>query len=532
MNHFTKMKYLLGRSISGNFLIYPTLVLSSLLLLISCGIQSSKKSNHLLFSLDFEEQNSTLFSDNPSNHPEFCNGINGNGLDLGNSTINCRVRDCDTSWFSNCNDFSISVWVKSVNQTADTTIIFSNSDFRKKDAGIYGNRRIHNGFTLYSHNGAWGWNLGNGNQHFLYEPITEDQPIADNQWHQLVFTYNSILKEVRLFYDGLNKAVIHTGDLDERYFISDLPLRIGNQNNGTQPYRSFQGIIDEFQVWGITLSPRNIKNEFEKYSRASEEAEMETDFLTVVNWNIWHGGTHFLKDKDGFDGIERITKLIRDAGADIVLMQETYGAGSRISSSLGFYYYEAGSTIGAVWGANLSVMSRFPFEDAYMVETQSNYGNNYAFNNGGVKIRLSKHKSVIAFSNWYNGRKPEDLDSALTAWPGLINHSDEVPVIFGGDFNSISHLDDDKGKSGHSKLMANAGFIDSYRHIHPDILRYPGYSNGGNSARIDYIYFKGKGLELVEAIPIVPNFMGKELNTPGYPSEHLGIVAKFRVIHK
>ncbi len=509
--------------------LFSSLVLGSCILLTNCKVESPVESKNLILSFDFEEQSDSPFSDNSSIHPIYSSGIDGRCLDMGRSTLLSGLRYTDTTWFSNNKDFSVSVWVKAIKKSLDTTVIISNSDFRKEDAGIYGKRRTNNGFTLYSYNGAWGWNIGNGLLHYLYEPISQDQPIADNEWHQIVFTYNSTLKEVRLFYDGINKAVIHTGDLDERNFISDLPLRIGGDELVSPSYRSFNGMIDEFQVWGSTLSPKYIRKEFEKYSKFSDEPELETDYLTIVNWNIWHGGTHFTKDKDGFDGIDRITELIRNAGADIVLMQETYGAGSRISSSLGYYYYEAGSTIGAVWGANLSVMSRFPIENAYMVEERSNYGNNFAFNNGGIKIRLSKHKSVIAFSNWYNGRKPEDLEAALKSWSGLITAADTIPIIFGGDFNSISHLDDGLGKSGHSKLMIEAGFSDSYRQIHPDKTKYPGYSNGGSSARIDYIYYIGKGLELHEAGPIVPNFKGKESRTPGYPSDHLGIVAKFKV---
>ncbi len=448
---------------------------------------------------------------------------------MANSASIPGLRNTDTTWFSNNKDFSISVWVQSAKITSDTTIIISNADFRMQNAGIYGKRRTKNGFTIYSYDGAWGWNIGNGNQHFLYEPIAQDQPIADNEWHHIGFTYHSSLKEVRLYYDGINKAVIHTGDLDERNFISDLPIRIGRDEETSPSYRSFQGIIDELQVWGTSLSDEQIRTAYTKYSNISEEPQLETDELTVVNWNIWHGGTHFIKDRDGFDGIDRITELIENAGADIVLMQETYGAGSTISGSLGFYYYEAGSTIGAVWGANLSVMSRFPIVDAYMVEERSNYGNNFAFNNGGVKIRLSKQKSIIAFSNWYNRRKPEDLDVALRSWSELINNTDQVPIISGGDYNSVSHLNDGLGESGHSRLMAEAGFIGSYRLIHPDVQKYPGFSNGGNTARIDYIYFIGKGLELIEAGPIIPNFQGKENKTPGYPSDHLGIVAKFKL---
>jgi len=209
--------------------------------------------------------------------------------------------------------------------------------------------------------------------------------------HQLAFTYNSNKQEVRLYYDGINKAVLKIGDLKDSDFQSDLPLCTGANKDDSSGFGSFIGAIDELKVWDKTLAPEIFKKETEYYTKTElVEPELESDILTVVNWNIWHGGTHYTMEKDGFDGIERTISLIQKSGADIILMQETYGAGSRISSGLGFYYYEASSCIGAVWGANISIMSRFPIEDAYMIEEPSNYGKNYAFNNGGAKIRLSE----------------------------------------------------------------------------------------------------------------------------------------------
>jgi hypothetical protein len=495
---------------------------------IACDSKDSENKIDILLSIDFDKDDNSAFVDSTTNQLVYCPGIEGEGLNLEKCPSIPALHGTDTTWFSSSKDFSISLWVKSNTALPDTTIILSNSDFRTKDAGIYGKQCTGKGFTLYNVNGGWGWNIGNGGLHYLYEPIAENQPIADNQWHLLAFTHNSAKKEVRLYYNGINMTVLKIGDLDGRDIMSNLPLQLGSCGDNSPKYKSFQGQIDKVRVWGTVFSAENFRKEYQKYFGKKDEPELNTDFITVVNWNIWHGGTHFTLEKDGFDGIERITDLIRNAGADIVLMQETYGAGSRISSKLGFYYYEASSRIGAVWGANLSVMSRFPMRDAYMIEERSNYGKNYAFNNGGVEIGLSKHKSLIAFSNWYNHRKPEDLKGALNKWSGLIENADNVPIIWGGDFNSISHLDDGIGESGHSKLMTNAGFIDSYRTYFPDAEKNPGYSGPGFRDRIDYIYYKGAKLELIEAAPIIDNFKGKN-NTPGYPSDHLGFVAKFKV---
>lgn len=494
-------------------------MLTVLIFFVCCRVNAQVKEDVLF--LNFENDN---FSNTKLLYDK---GINGQGLDLENSESTLGlIKEVSTDWFSNSKDFSISIWVKSKKSTLDTTLILSNTDFRKKAMGIYNKRRINKGFALYSCNGTWGWNIGNGSAHYNYEPVINDQPIADNKWHQLVFTYNATYKEVRLYYDGINKAVLSIGDLKNKDFSSDLPLIIG-KNDHIIAYKSFPGIVDELQILNIALTQDQVKEAFKKYAKLKKEPELKGDTFTILNWNIWHGGSHFLKKRDGFDGVARIIKMIKKSESDIILMQETYGAGSKISSSLGYYYYEASSTIGAVWGANISVMSRFPIQDVYMLEEPSNYGKNYAFNSGGAKIKLSNKREVIVFSNWYNGNKPEDLEGALTGWKQLVDNTDKTPIIWAGDFNSVSHLDDGIGESGHSKLMTNAGFTDSFRELFPDAKKYPCFTAPRNKDKIDFIYYKGHTLKLIHAGKIIENFKGK--NTPGYPSDHLGLTSKFKL---
>ena len=480
----------------------------------------------LLLSLDFDS-NKLKDPNQGEGVIEYSSGVAGNGIDLRRSKNLTLLKELDTEWFSDGKDFTISVWVNGANTTGDTTIIVSNADFRTRKMGIYGERRINKGFSLYSCNGGWGWNIANGKAFYNYEPITEDQPIADGKWHQLVFTYNSERREARLFHDGVNRAVLSLGDLRDVDFTTTSPVVVGSSKL-SPGYGSFNGTLDNLQIWETTLSNEEIKALFKEHAQLKEEPVFTKKELTVLNWNIWHGGSHYTKEKDGFDGVERIIEMIKETDADIVLMQETYGAGSKISSSLGYHYYEASSAIGAVWGANLSVMSRYPIEQGYMNESPSNYGKNYAFNNGGAKIRLSENKRILAFSNWYNGGKPEDVEGALKGWKSLIDNADSIPHIWAGDYNSISHLDGGTGESGHSRLMTQAGFKDSYRELYPDPKKYPCITAPGFRDRIDYIYYKGKGLRLLASGTIIPDFKGRGKN-PGYPSDHLGIISKFNV---
>ncbi|MFO7853215.1 MAG: hypothetical protein ACQERS_12430 [Bacteroidota bacterium] len=113
-------------------------------------------------------------------------------------------------------------------------------------------------------------------------------------------------------------------------------MRIGRNEQFTSSYKSFQGSIDDLKIFGRVISQNEIRSSFEKYSEIVTEPELKSDVITVVDWNIWHGGTHFTLDEDGFDGIERIIEYIKNADEDIILMQETYGAGPKIYSTLGF----------------------------------------------------------------------------------------------------------------------------------------------------------------------------------------------------
>ncbi|MCU4177590.1 endonuclease/exonuclease/phosphatase family protein [Carboxylicivirga sp. N1Y90] len=500
-----------------------------LFMFVFCACNSlEEEKNRKVFNLDFNGSKGLRLDKSSKKTISLKDGVENQALDLRDKAYYTDFPDSSRSLFSMERDFSIGIWLKSDQVSKDTTLILANTDFAAQKTGYYGYRRINKGFALYNCNGSWGWNIGNGNQNFLYEPIANDQPINDKEWHCLVFTHKADKHEISLYYDGVNRAILRIGDLVYKDFMSDLSLCLGSDPTVNSSYNSFNGMVDEFTIWSKVLSKDEVKQLYGTYKKTIQEPVNESDEFTVLNWNIWHGATHYSKEKDGFDGIERTIELIRQSEADIVLMQETYGAGSKISSHLGYYYYEAASCIGAVWGANLSVMSRYPLEETYLLEEKSNYGRNYAFNNGGVKVRMNKDKRVIAFTNWYNGQKPEDLEGALKAWSSLINQADSMPVIFGGDYNSVSHLDDGIGKSGHSKLMTDAGFIDSYRACYPIVKTHPGYSFHTSKERIDYIYFKGANLELLDVRPIIPNFKGKGKLSPGYPSDHLGIVSKFR----
>jgi exonuclease III len=114
-----------------------------------------------------------------------------------------------------------------------------------------------------------------------------------------------------------------------------------------------------------------------------------------------------------------------------------------------------------------------------------------------------------------------------------------------GDFNEPSHLDwtEAAAKSGRhpmkvefptSLMMAQAGYIDAYRTVHPDEMAKPGFTWTPlkkaddptiHHDRIDYVYFKGKGLKVIDAKVIGESKENADIVVSPYPSDHRAVVA-------
>ena len=269
--------------------------------------------------------------------------------------------------------------------------------------------------------------------------------------------------------------------------------------------------------------------------RAEEPLELKT-----MAWNIWHGG----REDGEKTGPQRVVEIIRDSGADIVAMQETYGSGKWISEQLGFHFHPRGT--------NVSIHSRFPVVEDISVHE--------AFQCVGAVLELPDKRKIAFYSIWLpyskeiweeGTRNTDDPDSMRAAceasraslekiWEAIQKRlSDpaynDMPIIIAGDFNSMSHLDYIAPFKDQydgvvidwptSRIMANAGFIDSWREVHPEVNRRrdrtwtPRFPKQEQD-RIDYIYYRGADLNAIDARII-------DERTPSFPSDHAAIVTDF-----
>jgi endonuclease/exonuclease/phosphatase family metal-dependent hydrolase len=184
-----------------------------------------------------------------------------------------------------------------------------------------------------------------------------------------------------------------------------------------------------------------------------------------MTFNVWYGGVQV-----DFDSIGA---AIRAADADIVGVQEPEGRLRQIAREAGLPYVDP----------TLHVISRYPL---------------FAANVGGVRIGYAATDldHVVAIANvhltatpygpeWIrDGRSTRavlkleretrlpEIKPYLKPLSRLARRG--VPVFLTGDFNSPSHLDWPNLEWPVSKALADAGFRDSYRDVHPDAAARPG----------------------------------------------------------
>lgn len=276
---------------------------------------------------------------------------------------------------------------------------------------------------------------------------------------------------------------------------------------------------------------------------ALSSAQAEPVKLKVMVFNIWRSGVQL--------SLHQVVSAIRAADPDVVALQEPEGNSRRIADMLGWDYVDE----------RVHLISRYPL---YM-GTEDDVHFSY------VEVQRSK---VVAVSNLHlpsdaygpelvrDGGKLADvlqgetdnrmymLEPYAAALPKIAAQG--IPVIVGGDFNSPSHLDwtaatvkarPDAVKYPvewpESKLMADSGFVDSYRTVHadpvakPGLTWTPGYPHPfvrpqETHDRIDYIYSIGAK---AVASDIVGEVGGPDvaIGVDPWPADHRALMTTFEV---
>lgn len=467
---------------------------------------------------------------------QYAAGLAGQALDLtAASPARFPIVLIDSTFsFEVGQSFSVQVWVRTEPDVQGTQAIFSNKDANDEAAP---------GWVLaVQSSGAWRWHASDGERQFDYLPTAPRQAINDGNWHHLAFTLDRTKQEARFYYDGLNVGIYHLQGLGG--LTSGKPVVVGGSSIVEEAeWHSFNGYFDEALLWDRALMATEVTARYAQHRPMPDSRSAHrVDSLEVMAWNIWHGG----HEHGETVGVERVVELIKASGADLIAMQETYGSGEEIADALGYFFYLRSS--------NLSVMSRYPIGETFDVYR--------TFNSGGARIHVGPDQAIDFFTIWLHylpdylkqvtqrTSTPDSLEAnegptrhaeiraILADIAPHLERTDTVPVIMAGDFNSGSHLDwTQEAASLHngyvvswpvSREMEAAGFTDTYRHVYPNPLRNQGRTWSPLSPhrpvkdRIDYIYVRGAGVEVLRASVI-------DTHRVKFPSDHAAVTATLKL---
>lgn len=291
-----------------------------------------------------------------------------------------------------------------------------------------------------------------------------------------------------------------------------------------------------------------------------------TGDLRIMVWNVQRGANNFDQ------GAEKTQAWITAAKPDIVLMQESYDIdgdrptlGRWIAEQEGWNAYQHTSP-------HLCIISLHPIEKTFF---------HADWHGVGAQIKTPKG-SLVAYSTWIDYRaytpqalrdnpdiSDEDLlaketteSDRLTQTKAIVQHlkdqnhlTGDLPLLVGGDWNCPSHLDwtDDTAKANRfrrnlplpvSLHMAENGFVDVFRTVHPNPVNRPGITwsplyrgtleTPETSDRIDRLYLhKAKSPKTLTPVgaftlPLKWEDNNIEQKDRQFPSDHGAVIFDFK----
>ncbi|MCP4748886.1 MAG: endonuclease/exonuclease/phosphatase family protein [Desulfobacteraceae bacterium] len=140
-----------------------------------------------------------------------------------------------------------------------------------------------------------------------------------------------------------------------------------------------------------------------------------------------------------------------------------------------------------------------------------------------ARLRVAPDEYVNVFvlhSNpWNVTWHPREIEGVLGE---LNDYYPDDPTIILGDFNTRSHLDGFLEIES-TKMLEAAGFVDTYRQVHPNVDTDPGITC--ENMRIDYVYVRN-ATKIVDAFVVEEGIFGSN----GFnDSDHLAVFAQIQI---
>jgi len=271
-------------------------------------------------------------------------------------------------------------------------------------------------------------------------------------------------------------------------------------------------------------------------------ARAEPVELKVMAFNIWRSGVQL--------SLSQIAAAIKAANPDVVALQEPEGNSRKIADMLGWQYVDE----------RVHLISRVPLfygeqDGTGFAYVEAAHGRMVAIGNlhlpsdsyGPEAVRDGKKLDEVLQLEADN--RMYVLEPFAEALPKVA--ATGIPTILAGDFNSPSHLDWTQEVANvrpavkypvvwpESKLLADKGFIDSYRAVHPDPIAKPGFTwtpgypypfvrPQETHDRIDYIYSIGAKAVKSEIVG-EPKNPDVDIVVMPWPADHRALLTTFEV---
>ncbi len=261
--------------------------------------------------------------------------------------------------------------------------------------------------------------------------------------------------------------------------------------------------------------------------------------VRVATLNIQLGGL-------GGGGSAAMAEVIEASGADVVGLQESFGAASGIARELGWNSAGAG---------DVAFVTRFPItrESSESVRVEACPGHEIVVGNvhlapypyGPYDLRddpaLTPEELIAAA----NEARADAIASALGELQADLDS--DAAVFLVGDFNEPSHLDwtEAAAEAGHhlgasvawptSDAVVAAGLVDTYRALVPDEVEDLGETwtpdPGPDEVhdRIDLLYHAGSDVIPLEVAIVGENRQMADIVVDPYPTDHRAVVAGYRL---
>ena len=221
------------------------------------------KLENLMAWWTFDEGNGTMVTDYMGGYVgSFINNMDGNiTFDSANSKFGSALRFPKKAWVST-NAYPSSMGVGSGNPRtisfwmyAENHGVGNNSD---RETGIYGmgQRNSSNGMNrLWGIRGLWDSSTYRRfySSHWGYDPNVFVSEGVKNKWMHIAHLYTGT--HIQVYVNGSQRANWEKTTIDTANFF---PLQFGRWTEENRNDRTFKGLLDDFRVYNIALSPIDI----------------------------------------------------------------------------------------------------------------------------------------------------------------------------------------------------------------------------------------------------------------------------------